>query len=125
MSADIVRAFARNDARVAFDDLQRHEGEALAGALKEAGETALFLRCDVTDVPALKATIEETGVELSPIAILVNNAANDERHAIADVTVTYWDRVENINLRRHFFAAQAVHPEMRELGFGSIINLMQ
>ncbi len=35
----------------------------------------------------------------------------------------YWNRAENVNLRHHFFAAQAVHPQMRELGFGSIINL--
>jgi NAD(P)-dependent dehydrogenase (short-subunit alcohol dehydrogenase family) len=123
IGADIVRAFARNHARVAFVDVQRHEGEALAATLKETGETALFLRCDVTDVPALKASIAEAGSKLGPIAILVNNAANDERHAVADVNADYWDRAQNVNLRHHFFAAQAVHPQMRELGFGSIINL--
>ena len=42
---------------------------------------------------------------------------------MADVTADYWDRAQNVNLRHHFFAAQAVHPQMRELGFGSIINL--
>src|SRR5271154_7397664 len=66
IGADIVRAFARNHARVAFVDVQRHEGEALAAALKETGETALFLRCDVTDVPALKASIVEAGTKLGP-----------------------------------------------------------
>jgi len=123
IGADIVRAFARNHARVAFVDLQREEGEALAAALKEAGGTALFLPCDVTDVPALQASIAEAGAKLGPIAILVNNAASDERHAVADVTADYWDHAQNVNLRHHFFAAQAVHPQMRELGFGSIINL--
>jgi len=123
IGADIVRAFARNHARVAFVDLQRHEGEKLSETLKSAGETALFLPCDVTDVVALKESIAEAGAELGPIAILVNNAANDERHAVADVTPDYWDRAQNVNLRHHFFAAQAVHPQMRELGFGSIINL--
>ena len=116
IGADIVRAFAKNHARVAFVDLQRDEGEALAAALEETGETALFLRCDVTDVPALKASIAEAGAKLGPIAILVNNAANDERHAVADVTADYWDHAQNVNLRHHFFAAQAVHPQMRELG---------
>ena len=123
IGADIVRAFARNHARVAFVDVQRHEGEALAAALKATGGTALFLRCDVTDIPALRASIAEAKAKLGPIAILVNNAANDERHAVADVTVDYWDQAQNVNLRHHFFAAQAVHPQMRELGFGSIINL--
>jgi NAD(P)-dependent dehydrogenase (short-subunit alcohol dehydrogenase family) len=120
IGADIVRAFARNHARIAFVDLQRQEGEAMAAEVKGAGGTALFLRSDVTDVSALQASIAEAREKLGPIAILVNNAANDERHA---VTADYWDHAQNVNLRHHFFAAQAVHPQMRELGFGSIINL--
>lgn len=123
IGADIVRAFAANHARVAFVDLQREAGEALAASLKAAGETALFLRCDVVDISALQGSIEEARAKLGPISALVNNAANDERHAVADVTADYWDRAQNVNLRHHFFAAQAVHPQMRELGFGSIINL--
>ncbi len=123
IGADIVRAFGGNHARVAFVDVKRDEGEALAAALKAAGETALFLGCDVSDVSALQASIAETRARLGPISALVNNAANDERHAVADVTVDTWDHAQNVNLRHHFFAAQAAHPQMRELGFGSIINL--
>jgi NAD(P)-dependent dehydrogenase (short-subunit alcohol dehydrogenase family) len=123
IGADIVRAFARSRARVAFVDLQRQEGEAMAAEMKSAGGMALFLSCDVTDVSALQARIAEARAKLGPIAVLVNNAANDERHAVAEVTADYWDRAQNVNLRHHFFAAQAVHPHMRELGFGSIINL--
>ena len=48
--------------------------------------------------------------------MLVNNAANDERHAIADVTPEYWDRAQDVNLRPQFFAAQAVHPHMKCAG---------
>jgi NAD(P)-dependent dehydrogenase (short-subunit alcohol dehydrogenase family) len=123
IGADIVRAFARNHARVAFVDVQRAEGEGIAATVKAEGGTALFLHCDVTDVVALQAAIAEARVKLGRIAVLVNNAANDERHAVADVTADYWDHAQNVNLRHHFFAAQAVHPQMRELGFGSIINL--
>ncbi len=123
IGADIVRAFAANHARVAFVDLRRDDGEALAAALKGAGAAALFLRCDVSDVSALQASIAEARARLGLISVLVNNAANDERHAVADVTADTWDHAQNVNLRHHFFAAQAVHPQMRELGFGSIINL--
>jgi NAD(P)-dependent dehydrogenase (short-subunit alcohol dehydrogenase family) len=123
IGADMVRAFAANHAHVAFVDVQRVEGEAMAAAVNEAGGTAFFLECDVTDIPALQARIAETRAKLGPVAVLVNNAANDERHAVADVTADYWDHAQNVNLRHHFFAAQAVHPQMRELGFGSIINL--
>ena len=123
IGADIVRAFARNHARIAFVDLDRSEGEGIAAAVRSEGGMALFLKCDVTDVAALQAAIAEARAKLGPVAVLVNNAANDERHAFADVTADYWDHAQNVNLRHHFFAAQAVHPQMRELGHGSIINL--
>jgi D-xylose 1-dehydrogenase len=123
IGADIVRAFARNHARVGFCDLQAEAGESLAKELGGTGERTLFLRCDVTDIPALQAAIARASEALGPIAALVNNAANDERHAIDEVSVDYWDRAQNVNLRHHFFAAQAVHPQMRDLGYGSIINL--
>ena len=54
--------------------------------------------------------------------MLVNNAANDNRQPVAEVTPEYWDHAQDVNLRHQFFAAQAVHPHMRELGFGSIVN---
>ena len=123
IGADIVRAFARNRARVAFVDLQRKAGAALVSELAADGEAPLFLEADVTDTPALQAAIAQTREELGPIGVLVNNAANDQRHKVADVSVEYWDQCQNVNLRHHFFAAQAVHPQMRELRSGSIVNL--
>jgi NAD(P)-dependent dehydrogenase (short-subunit alcohol dehydrogenase family) len=54
--------------------------------------------------------------------VLVNNAANDERHEIDKVDVAYWDQAFDINLRPQFFAAQAVRAQMRELGGGAIVN---
>lgn len=83
---------------------------------------AEFIPCDVTDIPALKAAIEVTRGRLGPIGVLVNNAANDQRHEIDAVTEEYWDNSLGLNLKPQFFAAQAVHPMMKALGGGSIIN---
>ena len=123
IGADIVRAFARNRAKVAFVDVLADSGRALVKDIENAGETALFLPCDVTDIEALRSAIKETRERFGPVAALVNNAANDERHKVCDVSPEYWDHMQNVNLRHHFFAAQAVHPHMRELGYGSIVNL--
>ena len=123
IGADIVRAFARNHARVAFIDVQREAGATLAGELAADGEAPLFLEADVTEIPALRAAIAQTRERLGRIGVLVNNAANDQRRRFAEVSVEYWDQSQNVNLRHHFFAAQAVHPQMLELGSGSIINL--
>ncbi|ESW78821.1 3-oxoacyl-ACP reductase [Mesorhizobium sp. LSJC285A00] len=123
IGADTVRAFAANGARVAFLDLQQEAGEALARELAAAAAHApLFLRCDVTDIPALQAAIGTVRDRLGPVAVLVNNAADDNRLSVADVTQEDWDHAQDVNLRHHFFAAQAVHPHMQELGFGSIVN---
>ena len=88
----------------------------------DAAGQALYLHCDVTDVDALQASVESVRARLGPVAVLVNNAADDQRHPVNAVTAEFWDRSFDVNLRHHFFAAQAVHPHMKELGYGSIIN---
>lgn len=117
IGADIVRAFAGQGSKVAFVDLLDEEGAALAS---EVG--GLFIRCDVTDITALKSAIARVGDELGPIGVLVNNAANDNRHDIDAVDEAYWDKAMDINLKHQFFASQAVRAQMRKLGGGSIIN---
>jgi NAD(P)-dependent dehydrogenase (short-subunit alcohol dehydrogenase family) len=119
IGADLVRAFAGQGARVAFLDIQDDAGEALAAELG----TALYLNRDLTDIPALQAAFAEIAARLGPVGVLVNNAANDRRQLVAEVTLADWDLAQDINLRPQFFAAQAVIPGMRGLGGGSIINL--
>lgn len=123
IGADIVRAFARNASKVAFGDVDVKSGTALAAELGALGQSATFFETDVTDIEALRRAIDTTRARLGPIAVLVNNAANDDRHDVAKVDVAYWDNAMAVNLRHHFFAAQAVHPHMKELGHGAIINL--
>jgi NAD(P)-dependent dehydrogenase (short-subunit alcohol dehydrogenase family) len=124
IGADIVEAFAGQRARVAFVDLQKDAGDALCERIAARGEPRpLSLQSDVTDIPALQAAIAHVRAELGPIGVLVNNAANDRRHKIDEVSVEFWDHAQDVNLRHHFFCAQAVAPQMRELGGGSIINM--
>jgi NAD(P)-dependent dehydrogenase (short-subunit alcohol dehydrogenase family) len=119
IGADLVRAFAGQGARVAFLDIQDDAGEALAAELG----TALYLNRDLTDIPGLQAAFSEIAARLGPVGVLVNNAANDRRQLVAEVTLADWNLAQDINLRPQFFAAQAVIPGMRGLGGGSIINL--
>jgi NAD(P)-dependent dehydrogenase (short-subunit alcohol dehydrogenase family) len=123
IGADIVRAFAGNGCRVAFVDIQDAAGLALCDEIAATNEhKPVYAHCDVTDPDALQAAIRRVGDDLGPIGVLVNNAANDERHRIDDVTSEYWDGSLAINLKPHFFAAQAVRAQMRQLGGGAIIN---
>ena len=122
IGAAIVTALAGQGAKVAFVDVQGEASKALVASLSDARHHPLFIPCDLVDIDALRAAIEQVRTRLGPIAALVNNAANDDRHDVDTVTPDYWDRAMNVNLRHQFFAAQAVRPQMRELGFGSIVN---
>lgn len=116
----ITRAFVGQGAKVGFLDLDDAAGVALAA---EMGERSRFERVDLRDIEALRAAIGRIRAALGPISILVNNAARDDRHAIDDVTPEYWRERMATNLDHQFFAAQAVIPDMRALGGGSIINI--
>ena len=122
IGSDIVRAFVGQEARVAFLDVQAEAGQALVADLAGGRHKPLFLRCDMADIAALRAAIATVGERLGPIAVLVNNAANDQRTDIDAVTPDEWDVSQAINLRPQFFAAQAVHAQMKALGHGSIVN---
>jgi D-xylose 1-dehydrogenase len=120
----IVNHFVRQGARVAFFDVQNEPAQRLVEALKTEAEWApLYLPCDLTDIGALQSAVREAIAALGTVDVLVNNAANDERHKIEEVTPEYWDRSLATNLRPQFFMIQAVLPAMRATGRGSIINM--
>ena len=123
LGEEFVAQLAAQGASVGFVDVDADRGRALEARLIDAGSTARFLPCDVRDVPALQDAIAEIGGTLGPIRVLVNNAANDHRDLVADMDVATWDDRIAVNVRHHFFAAQAVAPGMRDAGGGSVINL--
>jgi D-xylose 1-dehydrogenase len=77
------------------------------------GEEAIVHPCDIRNIKTLQAAIEQTRKRLGDIGVLVNNAANDDRHSVRKVTVEYWDERMALDLRPMFFAAQAVLPQMK------------
>jgi D-xylose 1-dehydrogenase len=123
IGASFVRAFVENGAKVAFLDQQRETGATLADSLGEGAVRPLFLPCDLADIAALRAALGEIRAAFGPAAVLVNNAANDQRYEFDQITPEQFDRTIAVNFRHVFFAAQAIVPQMRELGYGSIVNM--
>jgi D-xylose 1-dehydrogenase len=118
----IVEHFAAQEARVTYLDLQRDAGEALADRIAARGhDRPYFTPCDLTDLDALGAAVAAAADRHGPTLALVNNAGNDDRHRVEDVTPAYWQNRMDTNLRHQFFASQAVRPGMRDAGGGSII----
>jgi len=120
----LVRHFARQGARVAFFDIQDEPGVALLNELSTAGcATPLYLHCDLTDIAALQDNVGGVLAALGTVDVLVNNAGNDRRHTIDEVTPEFFDQTIAVNLRPYFFMAQAVIPAMQDAGRGAIVNL--
>ncbi len=118
-----VAQFAAQGARVGFLDIADAAAATLTDRLASDGHPRpLYRNCDLRDIAALQQAIAALSAELGPFSVLVNNAANDQRHAWQDVTPEYWDERMAVNLRHQFFAIQAVAPMMQSLGGGSIIN---
>jgi len=123
IGAEEVRQFAAQGAKVGFVDIAEEPSRALSSNLKERGyPEPFFQKCDLKDIGSLRAAIAEAAGRMGPITVLVNNAANDERHKWEEVTPAYWDERMATNLRHQFFAIQAVAPMMKQAGGGSIIN---
>ena len=107
IGAGIVEAFARQDCDVSFIDILNGESDAHA-----AKTGAMFERIDLTDTAATARCIARLIDAHGAFDILVNNAANDDRHKFEEVTEEYWNDRINVNLKHQFFCAQAVVPGM-------------
>ena len=124
IGAELVTQFARQGAQVGFVDIQPAAAADLAAKLAaELGAALWHDTCDVGDVPRLRAAIGACAATLGPVDVLVNNAADDERRSVDELTEQFWDEKFRVNLRPMAFAAQAVAPGMRSRRRGSIINL--
>ena len=119
----LVEHFCRQDAKVCFVDIAERPSRALVERLTGGGHPAPhFIACDLRDIAALRRAVAEASKRHGPVRVLINNAGNDDRHTTESVSVEYWDERMQVNLRHQFFAAQAVRPQMRDAGGGSIIN---
>ncbi|MEJ8472901.1 SDR family NAD(P)-dependent oxidoreductase [Roseibium algae] len=121
IGAALTSGFLAQGAKVAF--VQRSDASEFCDEMEKAhGNRPLFLPCDITDISALKSAIDSASKAHGQVTVLVNNAANDERHRTEDVTEEYWDWCQSINLKPYFFACQHVLAGMKAAGGGSIIN---
>lgn len=118
IGAGLVEAFARQGAKTIFVDILDQESAALVARLKGVPIAPVFYRLDLTDIAAIEVFFQSLG----PVDVLVNNAGNDDRHALEDITPAYWDNRIAINLRHMLFAAKAAAPGMKARGGGAIIN---
>jgi D-xylose 1-dehydrogenase len=123
IGAAMVEAFVQQGARVHFIDVSEHDSLALLESIRDAKHKPTFHRCDLRNIEAIESTFASIVEATGPIDVLVNNAGNDDRHEIGELTASYWDDRIAVNLRHQFFCAQAAARGMRKAGRGVILNL--
>jgi NAD(P)-dependent dehydrogenase (short-subunit alcohol dehydrogenase family) len=126
IGAAMVEHFARQGSKVAFVDKNVDYADATVARCVEAGaaHAPRFYEVDLLDIQALRGACAAAVRDLGGVTVLVNNAANDDRHDWREMTPEYFDDRINTNLRHYFFAIQALAPQMIEAGAGgSIVNI--
>jgi NAD(P)-dependent dehydrogenase (short-subunit alcohol dehydrogenase family) len=122
IGSELTTAFAQQGAKVYFLDIAEESSRALEQALAGSRHAPSFIRCDLTDLDALASTFASIEQEAGGVDILLNNAANDDRHDPLDVDAAYWENRMNVNLRHQFFCSQAVARGMQQRRNGVILN---
>lgn len=121
IGASLTDGFLAQGANVAF--IGRSDATEFADQMEEKhGKRPLFIHGDITNTDGLKKSFDQAAEAHGPITTLINNAANDKRHTTDEVTSDFWDWMIAVNLKAYFFACQGVLPQMRQAGYGSIIN---
>lgn len=115
-----VEAMIAQGMRVGVIDVDVGHAEALKS---RCGAWVHVEIADLRDAAAGRAAVETCLAALGPAAVLVNNAAQDDRHRFDEIDIGYWDDRIAVNLRHMFYVTQAVVPGMRAAHKGSVINL--
>ncbi|MCH9804219.1 SDR family oxidoreductase [Acidimicrobiales bacterium] len=119
-----VEHFVRQGSQVAFADINEAKAlETIERCGGEARHVPVFHHVDLVDIEALQSAVATAQEDFGSLQVLVNNAANDDRHSWDEMTPEYWDDRINVNLRHYFFAIQAVAPAMLDARHGSIVNI--
>ncbi|WP_085909945.1 SDR family NAD(P)-dependent oxidoreductase [Kiloniella majae] len=122
IGASLTEGFLQQGAKVAF--VGREDASDFVSEISnKTGNTPLFLPCDITDTQKLKEAMAQASNRHGTLQVLVNNAANDQRHSTLEVDEDFWDWSQAVNLKAYFFACQTAIEGMRAIGGGSIINM--
>ena len=122
IGAALTEGLRGKAARSPSSTLPKPEHGALRPYREGPGPAAAVPAADLRDVEALRAAVGRAAEAHGASDGAHQQRGARHRHAIEDVTVEFWDDNQVVNLRPHFFTAQAVAPGMKAAGEGSIIN---
>jgi len=128
LGVGILRAMARQGARVVVNDLDPALAEETAAVLTTEGLPASAVPFDVTDGEAVKDGVARIEREVGPIDILINNAGNmgGRRYIptpFAETLPEFWQPFIAVNLMGVLYCTHAVISGMSARGWGRVITV--
>lgn len=118
-----ARVFARAGAKVILLGRREERLINLCAELHQAGQTADYIAADLGEAENWEAIVAQSLAFHGRVDILCNTAGVNLRQHADDVTPESWDQTLTLNLKAPFFLAQQLVPNMRERGWGKIINV--
>lgn len=94
-----------------------------AEEIKKLGVNAAYSVFSIDDETAVKTGIDALVKDLGGVDILINNAGIGNFGTLEQMPSETWEQVIKTNLFGVYYAAQAVHPYMKEKGQGDIVNV--
>jgi NAD(P)-dependent dehydrogenase (short-subunit alcohol dehydrogenase family) len=97
--------------------------ETAAEIAAATGRRVKAFAADVSSLADVTRLAAEVPQALGPIDILINNAGNNIRGPIQELSEADWDSVLDTNLKGPWLCSRAIGPDMVKRGWGRIINL--
>ena len=120
---EIALLLARLGASIVIADI-RADGYAIAASIEEAGGSARFVRCDLSDPREVRRLTDEASTAFGHVDILVNGAMTMTVSPIPATSLEEWDRIFAVNLRAAFLTIKHLLPPMIERSHGVVVNMI-
>ena len=114
---------ARDGLAVGVLDLDFAGCEQVVGEIEAAGGKAVALQASIADRAQMTTAIAKLRAAFGPVTVLVNNAGMTGFAAFDEVTDEMWDKIMEVNLKGTFIVTQLVLPDMKQAGWGRIVNM--
>ncbi|PID79179.1 3-oxoacyl-ACP reductase [bacterium DOLZORAL124_64_63] len=117
-----VEKFATEGAVVSCWDVNQEQGQAVAGAVEEAGGRCEFRRVNVADRTQVQEAVAAVKKQYGSVDVLINNAGITRDATLLRMQEEQFDQVIDVNLKGVFNCGQACAAVMVEQGRGCIVN---
>jgi len=116
-----TRFAAEGAAGVAVADLEPDRIDQTVTTITDAGGRAIPFRCDVSVEADVQALVDATVEAFGPVDLFCSNAGIAVGGGV-EAPDADWQRIWDVNVMAHVYAARAVLPSMLERGDGYLLN---